>query len=69
MQVHVDRALQVSFSKTFPVLVQNNGFLCMLTDLNAFSYVNAVTWSPDAKSLASASNDKTVMIWGASLEK
>jgi len=38
-------------------------FLCMLTDLNAFRCVNAVTWSPDGKSLASASDDESVMIW------
>ena len=38
----------------------------MLTDLNAFSEVKAVTWSPDAKSLASGSDDKTVRIWDAS---
>ena len=38
----------------------------MLTDLNAFRGVNAVHWSPDDKSLASASNDSTVRIWDAS---
>jgi len=32
-------------------------------------HVNVVTWSPDGKSLAIGSDDKTVRIWGASLDK
>ncbi len=38
-------------------------FLCMLTDLNAFRGVTAVTWSPDGKSLAAVSYLKSVWIW------
>jgi WD40 repeat protein len=38
----------------------------MLTDLNAFRCVKEVTWSPDGKSLASASDVETVRIWNAS---
>jgi WD40 repeat protein len=41
----------------------------MLTALNAFRCVNDVTWSPDGKSLGSASDDKTVRIWEASTGK
>jgi WD40 repeat protein len=37
----------------------------MRTDLNAFRDVNDVKWSPDGKSLASASDDN-VRIWDAS---
>ena len=41
----------------------------MLTDLNDFSDVSTVTFSPDVKSLASGSDDNSVKIWGASLDK
>ena len=34
-----------------------------LTDLNALRNLYAVTWSPDGKSLASGSDDETVMFW------
>ena len=69
MPVDSERALRVSFSKPFPRTFSKQLFSCMLTDLNAFRCVNAVTWSPDGKSLASASDDKTVMIRGVSLDK
>ncbi len=63
LAIDVERTLRVSFSKTLPVLDQDNCFCAcchILTDLNAFRDVNTVTWSPDPKSLASVSNDKTV---------
>jgi WD40 repeat protein len=34
-------------------------------ELKAFRNVNALMWSPDGKSLASASDDRTVIIWNA----
>ena len=30
------------------------------------TYVNAVTWSPDSKRIASGGGDKTVQVWDAS---
>jgi WD40 repeat protein len=57
------------FLTTIPSAFSKQFFLCMLTDLNDFSDVNTVTFSPDAKSLASGSDDTTLKIWGASLDK
>ncbi len=60
---------QGKFLTTIPSAFSKQFFLCMLTDLNDFSDVNTVTFSPDAKSLPSGSDDKTLKIWGASLDK
>ena len=45
------------------ILFQKQIVFVSVDDLNAFSEVLAVTWSPDGKRLASGSVDKTVMIW------
>jgi WD40 repeat protein len=54
------------FLKNIPCTFSKQLILWILTDLNAFRDVNDVTWRPDGKSLASASDDNTVRIWDVS---